>query len=352
MTYYSQAARGGETARIDLRSDTVTRPTDAMRAAMAAARVGDDVYGDDETVNALQQRVAQLLDKEAALFMTSGTQSNLCAMLAHCQRGEEVLTGEGYHVFANEAGGASVLGGVMMAPLATDARGALSAEVIAAAVKPDDPHCPVSRLLCLENTISGYAHGIEQINDWAAEGRRHGLRVHLDGARLFNAVVALEGEVTAMVRPADSVSLCLSKGLGAPAGSVLVGERDFIARARRIRKMLGGGLRQAGILAAAGLYALAHHIERLADDHALARELAGQLAAIPQLTVQPQAVESNMVFVDLPPPAGQVADKLRGYLSERGILLGGGAPLRLVTHLDIDRAAVETVVRAMREFFD
>jgi threonine aldolase len=264
---YQDAALHNKPAFIDLRSDTVTKPTAAMRQAMATAEVGDDVYGDDPTVNELQDKVATLLGKQAGLFVASGTQSNLVALLSHCQRGDELLVGDCYHVHRYEAGGVSVLGGVMMEAIGTDHRGLMTPSQITKAVKPDDPHCPISRLLCLENTISGHVHDVEVIAGLAKAGKDSGLGVHLDGARLMNAAVKLGVPAKQIVDSVDSVSLCLSKGLGTPAGSVLVGAHDFIARARRMRKLVGGGMRQVGILAAAGIYALDHHIDRLADDH-------------------------------------------------------------------------------------
>ncbi|MDC6455172.1 low-specificity L-threonine aldolase, partial [Alphaproteobacteria bacterium] len=259
---YQDATYHNQPALIDLRSDTVTKPTAAMRQAMATAEVGDDVYGDDPTVNDLQDRVAKLLGKQAGLFVASGTQSNLVALLSHCQRGDELLVGDCYHVHRYEAGGVSVLGGVMMEAIGTDHRGLMEPSQITKAVKPDDPHCPISRLLCLENTISGHVHDVGVIAGLAKAGKNSGLGVHLDGARLMNAAVKLGVPAKQIVDPVDSVSLCLSKGLGTPAGSVLVGSHDFIARARRMRKLVGGGMRQVGILAAAGIYALDHHIDR------------------------------------------------------------------------------------------
>jgi threonine aldolase len=333
----------------DFRSDTVTRPTPAMRAAMAAAAVGDDVYGDDPTVNALESRVAAMLGKEAGLFVASGTQSNLVAVLTHCQRGHELLVGDKYHIYRHEAGGASVLGGVMIEAVPTDDRGALNPDRVVTAVKPDDLHCPITHLLCLENTVNGYVHDGAAINRLATAGRASGLVVHLDGARLMNAAVRLAVPPAALVSSVDSVSLCLSKGLGAPAGSVLVGPVSFIRQARRLRKMLGGGMRQAGILAAAGLFALDHHIDRLADDHDLARQLAAKLCKIPSITVDPKSVETNMVFMQV--PAGS-ADPLRQHLAANGILLGGGqAVIRLVTHLDVGSDAVNRLICAMDDFY-
>ena len=347
---YQDAAQADQKVRIDLRSDTVTRPTAEMRAAMAIAEVGDDVYGDDPTVNALQARVAALLGKEAGLFVASGTQSNLCALLAHCQRGDELLVGDCYHVHRYEAGGVSVLGGVTMEALATDDRGNMQPDAITEAVKPDDPHCPISRLLCLENTVSGHVHDVASITGLASAGRDSGLAVHLDGARLMNAAVKLGVPARQLVEPVDSVSLCLSKGLGTPAGSVLVGSTEFIARARRMRKLVGGGMRQVGILAAAGLYALEHHIDRLADDHAAALRLADQLGRIAKVSVNADLVETNMVFMQLPEGA---ADPLRAHLAGRGILLGGGDRIiRLVTHLDIDVSAIDQFTAELADFFE
>jgi threonine aldolase len=332
---------------VDLRSDTVTRPGEAMRRAMAEADVGDDVYGEDETVNALELKVAALLGKEAGLFVASGTQSNLLAILAHCQRGEEYIAGETYHSYAEEGGGASVLGGVAVHPLAVDARGAITAEQVESRIKPDDFHYPITRLVCLENTVSGHVQPIENQEAIAAVARRHGLSVHLDGARLMNAAVALGQSPAAVGACADSVSLCLSKGLGTPVGSVLSGPKDFIARAQRGRKMLGGGMRQAGILAAAGLYALDHNIDRLADDQANAKRLAEGLAALPGLEVD--APETNMVFIA---PGEKELEPVRAHLAARGITIAAQRPrTRLVTHLDITAEDVERTIEAFGEFY-
>ena len=346
---YQGTIQRNKLAHIDMRSDTVTKPTRAMRDAMANAEVGDDVYGDDPTVNALQERVAQLLGKEAGLFVASGTQSNLVALLSHCQRGDELLVGDCFHIHRYEAGGVSVLGGVMMDALTTDHRGVMRPSDIAAAIKPDDLHCPISRLLCLENTVYGHVHDVEHINALAAEAKARELLVHLDGARLMNAAVKLGVPARIIVEAVDSVSLCLSKGLGTPAGSVLVGSRAFIERARRMRKLVGGGMRQAGILAAAGLYALDHHIERLASDHTNASRLADQLNRIYNIEVKKDLVETNMVFMTVPEGS---AEPLRKHLGERGILLGGGErTIRLVTHLDIDVDAVDQLVVEINNFF-
>ena len=332
---------------VDLRSDTVTRPGEAMRRAMAEADVGDDVYGEDETVNALEEKVAALLGKKAGLFVASGTQSNLLAILAHCQRGEEYIAGETYHSYAEEAGGASVLGGVAVHPLTVDGRGAITAEQVESRIKPDDFHYPVTRLVCLENTVAGHVQPIKNQEAIAAVARQHGLSVHLDGARLMNAAAALGQKPAAVGACADSISLCLSKGLGAPVGSVLSGPGDFIARARRIRKMLGGGMRQAGILAAAGLYALDHHIDRLAEDHANAKRLAEGLAACKGLDVD--APETNMLFIA---PGEKDLEPLRAHLAAHGIIIAAQRPqTRLVTHLDITGEDVDRTIEAFGEFY-
>ena len=334
---------------VDLRSDTVTQPTAAMRDAMAQAEVGDDVYGEDPTITALEHKVAGLMGKDAAVFVSSGTQSNLLGVLSHCQRGEEYLIGDCYHVFRSEALGTSVLGGVASFPLATDDRGGLTPEDVVAAIKPDDSHCPVTRLLSLENTVSGQVQDQDRIEALADTAHERGLAVHMDGARLMNAAVKQGRRPAELVAKVDSVSLCLSKGLGAPVGSVLSGPEDFIARARRLRKMLGGGMRQAGVLAAAGLHALEHHVERLADDHANARRLAEGLAAIGRLKVDPDTVDTNMLFIE---PAPEDLDALRAHLAECGIVLSGQRPrVRIVTHLDVTADDVDRIVEAVAAFY-
>jgi threonine aldolase len=346
---YVGAGKSNQAALIDMRSDTVTRPSDGMRAAMATAPVGDDVYFDDPSVNALQAHAAAMLGKEAALFITSGTQSNLVAMLAHCHRGEEVLCGSDYHVFVDEAGGASVLGGIMFAPMPMRADGGLSPETIIRTIKPEDEHCPISRLLCLENTWHGKVQSVDDISAAARCGTAHGLTVHLDGARMMNAVVKLGITPAALVADVDTVSLCLSKGLGAPVGTVLAGPRAFIKRAHRMRKLVGGGMRQAGGLAAAGLYALENNIERLAEDHANAKRLAEQLATITGVDSDPAGVETNMVFVDFPAGAGVA---LRDHLAAQGILITASDDhVRLVTHLDCGADKVDQFVGEVRAFF-
>ena len=330
---------------VDLRSDTVTRPTPAMREAIARAEVGDDVFGDDPTVNALQERVAALFGKEAALFVSSGTQGNLCALMSHCQRGDEVLVGQLAHSYRYEGGGAAVLGSVQPQPLPQQGDGTLRLEDIAAAIKPDDEHFARTRLLALENTWNGKVLAQAYLDAASDLAHARGLATHLDGARLFNAIIASGAEPARLVRGFDSVSVCFSKGLGAPVGSVLVGPREFIARARRVRKALGGGLRQAGLLAAAALYALDHHVERLTEDHALARRLADGLASIPGITVT--APDTNIVFAEV---AGGRAEALLAHLKQHGVLATGLIGLRFVTHLDVDAAGVDRAIAATREF--
>ena len=328
---------------IDLRSDTVTRPTAGMKAAMLAAELGDDVFGDDPTVNALQVRLAALLGKEAALFMPTGTQSNLCALMAHCQRGDEYIVGQMAHTYRWEGGGAAVLGSIQPQPLPQSADGSLALADIEAAIKPDDAHFARSRLLTLENTWGGQVLPAAYVAQATALARRKGLATHLDGARLFNAAAASANdpmaEVRALADPFDSVSVCFSKGLGAPAGSALVGSRELILRAHRARKMLGGGLRQAGMLAAAADFALDHHVSRLREDHQHASLLAAGLQDLPGVSVQPP--QTNIVFIDLAPErAAGVVERLRAA----GVLCTGLYRLRLVTHLDV---AAQDVQRAL-----
>jgi len=336
---------------IDLRSDTVTRPTAAMRAAMAAAEVGDDVFGDDPTVNALQETIAELLGKEAALFVASGTQGNLVSILSHCGRGDEYIVGQMAHTYRWEGGGAAALGGVQPQPLEHAADGSLPLAAIDDAVKPDDAHYAKSRLLCLENTIGGKALPIAYLTDACALAKRRGLSTHLDGARLFNAAVALGGDPRATARaiaaPFDSVSVCFSKGLGAPLGSAVVGRRDFIARAHRWRKMVGGGMRQSGVVAAAALHALEHHVDRLADDHALAARLYDGIAGLPGLAVE--RPQTNIVFADV---TSERAAALIAHLRSRGVLATGGKRLRFVTHLDVDRAGIDRAVAAATQYLN
>jgi threonine aldolase len=329
---------------VDLRSDTVTRPTPAMRAAMAAAEVGDDVYGDDPTVNRLQARVAERFGFERALFFASGTQSNLAALMAHCGRGDEYLVGQEAHTYKYEQGGAAVLGSIQPQPLENEPDGTISLGRIARAIKPDDAHFARTRLLALENTMGGRVLPLDYVRGATDFAHSRGLQTHLDGARVFNAIVKLRLDEPAAVAGFDSVSVCLSKGLGAPAGSVLLGSREFIALARRWRKALGGGMRQAGILASAGLYALEHHVERLAEDHENAAHLAEGLRAL-GLAVEPP--QTNLVFVDIPE---QQVEALGTHLAERGIVASIGPRTRLATHLDAPRAKIDAALKAFREF--
>jgi len=332
--------------RIDLRSDTVTRPSQAMRGAMASAEVGDDVFGDDPTVNALQEQVASLAGMEAGLFVPSGTQSNLCALLSHCARGDEYLVGLTAHTYKYEGGGAAAFGGIVPQPLENEPDGTLALDKVARLIKPDDDHFAVTRLLCLEDTFHGRVLPLDYLKDAAEFTQARGLKLHLDGARAWNAAVKQGVPLGEITRFFDTVSLCLSKGLGAPAGSVLCGPREFIRRAHRWRKVAGGGMRQAGVLAAAGLHALEHNVARLKDDHANADALAVGLAKLAAVRVEPP--QTNMVFVHV---GRDHAQALPRFLAERGIAVLPGETLRLVTHLDVDRADVPFVIGAFEDYF-
>ena len=342
---------------VDLRSDTVTQPTEAMRAAMQAAPLGDDVFGDDPSVNALQEKIAAMLGFEAALFVPTGTQSNLCGIMSHCQRGDEYIVGQMAHAYRWEGGGAAVFGSVQPQPLNNQPDGTLALDEIEAAIKPDDAHFARTRLLALENTLGGKLLPFEYVQQATALAQSKGLNRHLDGARLFNAAVAQAAQTGSDARTEarriaacfDSVSVCFSKGLGAPVGSALCGSKDFIARAHRIRKMAGGGMRQGGFLAAAALHALDYHIDRLADDHALARRLADGLAGIDGLKVE--APQTNILFVDLTGAAKDRSAALLKHLADHGIQATGLYRLRFVTHLDVDADGVDRAVAAIRGFF-
>jgi len=342
---------------IDLRSDTVTRPTPGMRAAMADAPLGDDVFGDDPSVNALQEKIAALLGFEAALFVPTGTQGNLCGVLSHCQRGDEYIVGQMQHCYRWEGGGAAVFGSVQPQPLDHQPDGSLALADIEAAIKPDDPHFAHTRLLALENTLGGKVLPFAYLRQATALAKSRGLATHLDGARLFNAAVAqatstggdAREEARRIASLFDSASVCFSKGLGAPVGSALCGSKALIARARRIRKMAGGGMRQSGILAAAASHALDHQVDRLAQDHALARQLAEGLAGIAGLQVEPP--QTNILFVDLVGPARERSAGLLQHLAARGVLATGLYRLRFVTHLDVDAEGVARAAAAVREFF-
>lgn len=344
--------------RIDLRSDTVTRPTPGMREAMAQALVGDDVFADDPSVNALQEKIAKLLGFEAALFMPTGTQSNLCGVLSHCQRGEEYIVGQMAHCYRWEGGGAAVFGSVQPQPLTQQADGSLALADIEAAIKPDDAHFAKTKLLALENTWGGKVLPQSYLSETSALALQKGLARHLDGARLFNAAVAQAAalgtspydEAKRIAQCFDSVSVCFSKGLGAPMGSALCGSKAFIARAHRLRKMAGGGLRQAGFMAAAASYALDHHVLRLAEDHQLMQDLAQGLSGIPGLQVE--TPQTNILFVDLVGEAKAQGAALQTHLKQAGIDMTGLYRMRFVTHLDVDRAGIDRTISAVRQFFN
>lgn len=338
---------------IDLRSDTVTRPTPEMFEAMARAKVGDDVYGEDPTVNRLQDLASEMMGKEAALFVPTGTMGNLAALLAHCQRGDEVILGNKNHTFLFEAGGISALGGIHSCQLQNQPDGSLLLEDVEDAIRPDDPHDPISRVVCIENThnrCGGTVQRLEYIRRLGELAHSRGLRVHLDGARIFNAAAALGVNVRELAAPADSVTFCLSKGLCAPVGSVLCGDRAFIKAAHRARKMLGGGMRQAGVLAAAGIVALEKMIDRLGDDHVRARRLAEGLKQLPGLELEHDAPATNMVFFRITGPLAISDTQLEKALRQQGILIHATGPrhFRLVTHYWINDAAIEKTIVAVR----
>jgi threonine aldolase len=332
------------TARVDLRSDTVTRPSEGMRRAMLAAELGDDVFGDDPTVNRLQQRAAQIFGFEAALLFPSGTQSNLAALMSHCQRGEEVILGQEAHSYRYEAGGLAVLGSIQPQVVANRSDGTLELAEVEAAIKPDDPHFAKTRLLALENTIGGRALSRHYMERALALAKRKDLSTHLDGARIFNAAAHLQMDVKDLCAGFDSVSACLSKGLGAPAGTVLLGNASLIQKARRARKILGGAMRQAGIIAAAGLYALENNVGRLAEDHRNAEKLAQGLRGLDLQAEQ----HTNMVFVRIPQDKLQ---PLAAHLEKNAVAVLPGARMRLVTHLDVDAAGIDRALAAFGGFF-
>jgi threonine aldolase len=349
---------------LDFRSDTVTRPSAAMRAAMCAAPVGDDVYGEDPTVNSLQERAAAMLGFEAALFGVSGTQTNLLALMSHCQRGEEVIVGQMAHTYRWEAGGMAVLGSIQPQPLMQCADGTMELAAIEGAIKPEDPHYAITRLIALENTWGGKVLPADYAPNVKALAERHGLKTHLDGARLFNAAVftaahSHQGPINTIdaidaargiCASFDSVSVCLSKGLGAPLGSLLLGGRQFIDRAHRLRKMIGGGMRQAGIVAAAGAYALEHNIARLADDHANASMLAKGLVEASRGRLKIEAPQTNILWVEC---AEETGDAFAAYLKANDILVSGTyGRQRWVTHLDLSRNDVERALGITAEFFN
>ena len=333
---------------VDLRSDTVTRPTPAMRAAMSAAEVGDDVFGEDPTVNRLEAMAAERFGHESALLVASGTQGNFLALLAHCGRGDEYICGQQAHNYRTEGGGAAVLGGIQPQPINVEADGTLDLGQVAAEIKPNDFHYARTRLLSLENTISGKVLPLAYMREARALCDRHDLALHLDGARVCNAAVALGVEVAEITSLFDSVSICLSKGLGCPAGTLLLGSRKFIMEARRWRKVVGGGMRQVGFIAAAGIHALDHHVDRLESDHANARRLADGLARIEGIDVDHNAVQTNMVFVKVAP---ERLEDLAAHCERNQVLIRVRNPNRLVTHLDIDSAGIDRTIDVMSGFF-
>ncbi|OWK38771.1 Low specificity L-threonine aldolase [Pseudomonas oleovorans subsp. oleovorans] len=328
---------------IDLRSDTVTQPTAAMREAMMAAELGDDVYGEDPTVNRLEVWLANELGFAAALFVPTGTMSNLLGLMAHCERGDEYIVGQQAHTYKYEGGGAAVLGSIQPQPIEGEADGSLDLSRVEAAIKQDDFHFARTRLLALENTMQGKVLPLDYLAAARELTRRRGLSLHLDGARLYNAALKLGVPAREITQHFDSVSVCLSKGLGAPVGSVLCGSTALIAKARRLRKMVGGGMRQAGVLAAAGLYALQHQVQRLAEDHANAARLG---AALSELGYSVEPVQTNMVYVQLGERAGQI----KAFMAERGIAVSAAPRLRLVTHLDVSAEQIERVIEAFAAF--
>lgn len=333
---------------IDLRSDTATRPTEGMSAAIADAEVGDDVYGEDPTVNHLESLAAEMLGKEAAIFATSGTQSNLLGLLAHCQRGDEYIVGQDAHTYKAEGGGAAVLGSIQPQPLDFEADGTLDLDKVDGVIKPDNIHYARTKLLCLENTRAGRVLPLDYLHEARGFTQYHNLKLHLDGARVFNAAVKQKVPVDEIAGHFDSVSFCLSKGLGAPVGSVLCSTAKIIKEARRWRKVLGGGMRQAGIIAAAGVFALTKNVDRLEEDHVNAALLAEGLDEIDELTVDYPPTQTNMVFIEIAEP---YSAKLPEYMKQGGILISGGTSMRLAIHLNISREDIYTVIKEFKEFF-
>lgn len=333
---------------IDLRSDTVTLPSPAMREAMATAELGDDVYGEDPSVNKLQEMAADMLGKEAALLVSSGTQGNLTGVMVHCNRGDEYIVGKSAHIYRAEAGGTMILGSTMPFVLDNRPNGTLALDEIKAAIKPDDPHYAPTRLLCLENTHVGKVLPLDYLAEASALAKENGLAMHLDGARVFNAAVKLGVDVKAIAQHFDTISFCLSKGLSAPVGSLLVGSAEDIQKAHRIRKLLGGAMRQAGVFASAGIIALTEMVERMADDHDNARRLAEGLADIPGISVDLEAVQTNMIYFKLAEP---LVGKMTPFMAERGIKIGDGPyPIRAVTHYGIEADDIDTVIQATQDF--
>ncbi len=333
---------------LDFRSDTVTRPNEAMRKAMYSAEVGDDVYRDDKTINRLQEVMAERFGMEAGLFATSGTQANLVALMAHCQRGDEYIVGQQAHTYKYEGGGAAVLGSIQPQPIEFSEDGSIDLEAARAAIKPDDPHFANTKLFCLENTHAGKALSMDYLKDAEQFVQLENLAYHLDGARVYNAAIFHGIDVAEITAPFDSTTCCFSKGLGAPMGSVTVGNREFIQEAHRWRKLLGGGLRQAGVVAAAALYAIDNNVERLVEDHENAKWIADQLSQVEELDVQYHKMQTNMIFVSMP---GHDPRELADYLREQDIVITPGATTRIVTHLDVDREAAKLLVDSIKNYF-
>ncbi|NOD77652.1 MULTISPECIES: low-specificity L-threonine aldolase [unclassified Ruegeria] len=339
------AADAGTNCICDLRSDTLTQPSARMREAMMSAPLGDDVYGEDSTVARLEQELAARLGKDAAVFFPTGTQSNLAAVMAHCERGDEMIVGDRYHLYCDEAAGVSVLAGVSMNPVSVSDDGGVDADKIVAAIKVDDPHYARSRLLSLENSVGGRVVPLDRIDAGVKVARDAGLAVHLDGARLFNAITALGCDAATLAAPFDTVSVCLSKGLGAPAGSVLVGPSEMMGQIRRNRKILGGAMRQSGMLAAAGLYALEHHVQELGGDHVRAARLA---KALRETEIGEVTSQTNMVFLS-PEPKDHA--HLIAHMAGSGIKIGGQSPaIRMVLHRDVDDSALDAAICAFQSF--
>lgn len=332
---------------MDFRSDTVTQPTQAMREAMANAPVGDDVYGDDPTINELENWAAERHGFEAALFTSSGTQANLLGLMAHCGRGDEYLCGQQAHNYRYEAGGAAVLGSIQPQPVMNEADGTLCFKKLEAAIKPDDFHFARTKLLSLENTINGKVLPLEYLAQAREFVNKHGLKLHLDGARVYNAAVALDVDITEIAKHFDTMTICLSKGLAAPVGSLLLGDKETIERARRLRKMVGGAMRQAGILGAAGMLALTEQTKRLKDDHDNAKKLAIALNELPGVTVNPDFVQTNIVFAKLDESID--IDDISQKLAKDSILMSPSNPVRFVTHKDISSADIDTFVTKLKE---
>jgi threonine aldolase len=332
---------------IDLRSDTVTKPTEEMRKEMMNAPVGDDVYGEDPSINELEKLAANVMGTESALFCTSGTQSNLLGLLVHCERGDEFIVGQDAHAYIFEGGGAASLGSIQPQPMAFGKDGTLDLKTVKNLIKPDDFHFAKTRLLCLENTHNGKVLPLDYLSEARKLAKQFGLSMHLDGARLFNAVVKLKVEAKEITRHFDTISCCLSKGLGAPVGSVLCGSRKNIKKARRWRKILGGGMRQAGILAAAGIYALNHNVTRLKEDHNNALILAQGLNKIKQISIDLESVQTNILFADVDADINSLYD----FLKQNGIIIDQNNHLRLVTHMDVSTKDIQDTIQAFNEFF-